>query len=954
MAQDPVKVEPQQYKVVEVDTTGSVSPDGRFLSYVDWSTGDLAIHDLKTGEGRHLTNKGFWLDSSEFAVFSTISPCGTQVAYAWFNKDGFWELRVIGVDGSGPRVLYRNRELRWLGPKEWSPDGKQILATIWRKDRSAQMALVSLDDGALRVLKTFGWPHSGTMSFSPDGRYIAYDYPPQEDSRGPDIFLLSIDGSREIALVQHPARDVLLGWAPDGKRILFASDRMGTVDAWAIQVAAGKLQGDPELVKTDIGPNVVALGFTRKGSYYYGVESWVNDVYVATLDPATDEFQNSRKLVSHVAPDTSADWSPDGQYLVYVSPQGPPPPGSAVYSWVLLIRSVETGKERQLPLRIRRFHAFQPRWSPDGHSLLAQGRNYKGRAGLYRIDAQTGEVTPIVQTRTACPPDCIEWPTGSPDGKFFFTRWTTKGPERTIVVRNLETGGEKELQRVASPIGVGVLTVSPDSQWLAFLREDLEKGTMALKVMPTAGGESRELARVRPPQRIAALAWMPDSRHIVYATRTTGEERKFELWQIATEGGQPQHLGLVMQGIRPYGLSIHPDGRRIAFTAGRPPREEVWVLENFLPALQTAGVQHVTVASEPGRFKAWPANGGLWSWGDEILVMYTDCALDPSVAETDHALDENQPCYLEQVRSLDGGQTWNREKKVIDPSALPGNLKTSMDFSNPNFALFFKQNWTGSNYGRSYFYYSYDRGRTWKGPYELPLFGFEAVFARTDYIIDGSRESMAFLSGGPRYFPGSEVDDEDGHSPFLVRTADGGITWDFVASSNRPAPPLGSSAEILTIQPSSVRVSPTKLLSLARCYIGSARHEQAWIEAWMSNDAGSTWSYLSRIDIGNAPTPPSATLLADGRLVVTYGFRAAPYGVRARISDDQGATWSKEFILRQDGGNWDLGYTRDALRPDGKMITVYYFNKELRAERTIEATIWDPNLAFGPAGDWNP
>jgi Tol biopolymer transport system component len=587
-AQERGKAEPKNYKVAEVDTTGSVSPDGRFLSYVDWSTGDLAVRDLKTGENRRLTNKGSWLDSSEFAVFSTISPDGKQVAYAWFNKDDFWELRVIGVDGSEPRVLYRNREIRWIGPKEWSPDGKQILATFWRKDRSVQMVLISVDDGALRALKTFGWPHSGTMSFSPDGRYIAYDYPPQEDSRGSDIFLLSIDGSREIPLVEHPATDVLLGWAPDGQRVAFASDRTGTVDVWVIQVAEGKPQGSPELVMTDIGPNVVALGFTRQGSYYYGVENWVNDVYVATLDPATGKLQRPKKLVSHVAPDTSPDWAPDGQYLVYVSQRGPLPPGSAVYSWVLLIRSVETGKERQLPLRMRRFHAFQPRWSPDGRSLLAQGRNYKGRAGLYRIDAQTGEVTPIVQTETICPPDCIEWPAWSPDEKVIFTRWTSKGPGRTIVVRNLETSGEKELHRVASPIGVGALTVSPDSQWLVFLWEDLEKGTMALKIMPTAGGESRELARVRPPQRISALAWMPDSRHIVYAIRTTGEERKFELWQIATEGGQPQHLGLVMQGIRPYGLSIHPDGRQIAFTAGTPPRDEVWVLENFLPPPKAA------------------------------------------------------------------------------------------------------------------------------------------------------------------------------------------------------------------------------------------------------------------------------------------------------------------------------------------------------------------------------
>ncbi len=583
--QDQDKIVPNLRKVAEVEAD-AVSPDGRFLSYTDWTTGDLVIRDLETGGNRRLTNKGSWLDSSEFAVFSTISPDGKHVAYAWFNKDDFWELRVIGIDGSAGRVLYRDEEILWIEPKDWSPDGKHILATLRRKDRSSQIVLVSMDKGALQALKTVGWPYSGTMRFSPDGRYIAYDNSPQRDPRGPDIFLLSLDTRQEIPLVQNPASDVLLGWAPDGQRVAFASDRRGTVDAWVIQVADGKPLGFPELVRKDIGPNVVALGFTRRGSYYYGVESWVNDVYIARLDPATGKLQRPKKLSSHVAPDTSADWSPNGQYLVYVSPRGPSPPGSAMYSWNLVIRSVETGKERPLPLRMRRFHLFQPRWSPDGRSLLAQGRNYKGQEGFYGINAQTGEVISIVQTGTACLPDCIEWPTWTPDGKVIFTRWTTKEPGRTIVVRDLENGREKELLRVASPIEVGALTVSPDSQRLAFLWEDLEKETMALKVMFTTGGGSRELVRLRPPQRISALAWMPNSRSIIYATRTTGEEGKFELWQIATERGQPRHLGLVMEGLQPYGLSVHPDGHRIAFTAGTPVRSEVWMMENFLPELK--------------------------------------------------------------------------------------------------------------------------------------------------------------------------------------------------------------------------------------------------------------------------------------------------------------------------------------------------------------------------------
>jgi hypothetical protein len=80
--------------------------------------------------------------------------------------------------------------------------------------------------------------------------------------------------------------------------------------------------------------------------------------------------------------------------------------------------------------------------------------------------------------------------------------------------------------------------------------------------------------------------------------------------------------------------------------------------------------------------------------------------------------------------------------------------------------------------------------------------------------------------------------------------------------------------------------------------------------------------------------------------VIVHGCRSAPFGVRARISGDGGRAWSPEVVLRQDGGSFDLGYTRAVLRPDGKVVVAYYFNTDITEERTIEATIFDPDAAF--------
>jgi len=61
--------------------------------------------------------------------------------------------------------------------------------------------------------------------------------------------------------------------------------------------------------------------------------------------------------------------------------------------------------------------------------------------------------------------------------------------------------------------------------------------------------------------------------------------------------------------------------------------------------------------------------------------------------------------------------------------------------------------------------------------------------------------------------------------------------------------------------------------------------------------------------------------LPDGRLCVAYGYRDFPYGIRMKLSKDNGKNWGEEIALRTDGGTWDLGYPRMVVRPDGKVLS---------------------------------
>ena len=82
--------------------------------------------------------------------------------------------------------------------------------------------------------------------------------------------------------------------------------------------------------------------------------------------------------------------------------------------------------------------------------------------------------------------------------------------------------------------------------------------------------------------------------------------------------------------------------------------------------------------------------------------------------------------------------------------------------------------------------------------------------------------------------------------------------------------------------------------------------------------------------------------LADGRLCLTYGDRKPPYEMRAQFSRGRGLTWSAPFVLQTGGGGRDMGYARSLQRPDGKVVTLYYYYTPENIYRRIVATIWDP------------
>jgi len=537
-----------------------LTADGKYIRGIDWDTGDVVQFEVAGGQRTRITNRLPWSKTEGDLGDKAFSRDGKQIAYdaeaLSDAKDWVFSLRIRNLDGSGLRTLYSEKG-SYVVPLDWSPDAGSILA-LRELNKAIELTLISTADGSVRVLRsiTSGWFSFQRASFSPDGRFVAFSLVREGSPPHGDVFLMTADGRNEVVVAGHPAEDQLLGWTS----LVFLSDRSGMWDIWTVHIIGGKQQGEPELLKKDFGYDSEVLGFAPDGFFYYKTHTSSGRLYNGAVDLETGKVLVPPAPVTtrYTGPPSQPTWSPDGRNLLYISRRGDIGPGNNI----LTIRSAATGEERFLSPRLR--FVNQISWAPDGRSVIALGFTATG-SGAFRIDTETSEITKLADGGLV--------PKLCPDGKtLVFVKGETRGP--IIRKRNLDTGEESEVVIIG---GINY-DLSPDGREVVFQVDG------AVKTVSLNGGEPRELFRGLAQHYW--LRWTRDGRYIIAQALFTASP---EIWRVPTQGGTPLKLDLSVPTIGDCGcFTLHPDNSRFAFSVKEESKSELWVLENFLPALKVA------------------------------------------------------------------------------------------------------------------------------------------------------------------------------------------------------------------------------------------------------------------------------------------------------------------------------------------------------------------------------
>jgi hypothetical protein len=302
--------------------------------------------------------------------------------------------------------------------------------------------------------------------------------------------------------------------------------------------------------------------------------------------------------------------------------------------------------------------------------------------------------------------------------------------------------------------------------------------------------------------------------------------------------------------------------------------------------------------------------------------------------------------YLVMVRSTDG-ENWTPEPELIYAHPFGGSQDPCMLQLRDGTLLCASYGWAflkdegkvnlkkpffesgGATFLGGYLVRSADGGKTWQGPVYPPHIAPEINFNPMGEPLPAyNRGALCEGKNGRIYWVVAANDQESPRktSVHLLTSDDKGLTWNYQS--------VVAADEKVTFNETSVYETPKgDLVAFLRT---ANLGDQACIAR--STDGGKTFGKWE--SMGFRGHPLNALRLPDNRVLLTYGYRHEPFGIRARILNAECTDFATapEMILRDDGGSTDLGYTWPVWLGNNRVLVIYYFNKE-KGTRHIAGTI---------------
>ncbi|HVG01199.1 MAG TPA: hypothetical protein VND68_15270 [Chloroflexia bacterium] len=221
------------------------SPDGTRIAFMSKrGGGDWQIH-VMNADG---SDKRMVTDGKGLAKLPVWSPDGASIAYVLSDGAGAAsEIHVVPAAGGAARAITSNGSVK--SNPLWAHDGKSIIFLQGSGDRDNTVATVPAEGGEPKDITEPGAVKG--LQLSPTGPVLVY-YRILVESRGTDIYTMSLDGGSPTVVTGESPDDYLPAWSPDGKRLTWASSRTGP-QGQEYRIAVGNADGTGTQVITS-GP----------------------------------------------------------------------------------------------------------------------------------------------------------------------------------------------------------------------------------------------------------------------------------------------------------------------------------------------------------------------------------------------------------------------------------------------------------------------------------------------------------------------------------------------------------------------------------------------------------------------------------------------------------------------------------------------------------------------------